>query len=84
MLREADVEIGKGTSVQEVCRKLGIHGKPCYRQRREYRGLKLDQAKQLKELALENRSCPRRPRKFTSPADPFNMTIHCVILSLKL
>ncbi len=54
MLREAEVEIGKGMSVREVCRKLGIREHTYYRWRREYGGLKLDQAKRLKELELEN------------------------------
>lgn len=54
ILRGAEVEIGKGMTVREVCRKLGIHEHTYYRWRREYGGLKLDQAKRLKELELEN------------------------------
>ena len=54
MLREAEVEIGKGMTVREVCRKLGIQEHTYYHWRREYGGLKLDQAKRLKELELEN------------------------------
>jgi hypothetical protein len=54
MLREAEVEIGKGLSVREMCRKLGIHEHTYYHWRREYGGLKLDQAKRMKELELEN------------------------------
>ena len=54
MLREAEVEIGKGLSVREVCRKLQIHEHTYYHWRREYGGLKLDQAKRLKEVEKEN------------------------------
>jgi transposase-like protein len=54
MLREAEVEIGQGKSVREVCRKLGIHEHTYYHWRKEYGGLKLDQAKRLRELELEN------------------------------
>jgi len=54
MLREAEVEIGKGKTVREVCRKLGIQENTYYNWRRQYGGLKLDQAKRLKELELEN------------------------------
>jgi transposase-like protein len=54
MLREAEVEIGKGKTVREVCRKLGVQENTYYHWRREYGGLKLDQAKRLKELELEN------------------------------
>lgn len=53
-LREADVELSKGTAVKQVCRQLGITDKTYYRWRREYGGLKVDQARRLKELELEN------------------------------
>ncbi len=39
MLREAEVEIGKGMSVREVCRKLGIQEHTYYHWRKEYGGL---------------------------------------------
>ena len=54
MLREADVASGQGRSVGEVCRDLGITPVTYYRWRKEYGGLKLDQAKRLKELEREN------------------------------
>lgn len=54
MLREAEVEIGKGKTVREVCRKLGIAEYTYYHWRKQYGGLKLDQAKHLKALELEN------------------------------
>jgi putative transposase len=54
MLREAEVEIGKGMTVREVCRKLAIQEHTYYHWRKEYGGLKLDQAKRLKDLELEN------------------------------
>ena len=53
-LREAEVEQAKGKSIEEVCRKLGIVDKTYYRRRKEYDGLKLDQAKRFKELEKEN------------------------------
>ena len=37
-----------------VCRRLGVSDKTYYRWRREYGGLKVDQAKRLKELEKEN------------------------------
>lgn len=52
-LREAEVEQAKGKSVEEVCRKLGIVDKTYYRWRKEYGGLKLDQARRFKELEKE-------------------------------
>jgi transposase-like protein len=53
-LREAEVELAKGQSVRAVCKKLGITDQTYYRWRREYGGLKMDQARRLKELEKEN------------------------------
>ncbi len=53
-LREAEVELSKGQTVPRVCRKLEISEQTYYRWRKEYGGLKLDQAKRLKELEQEN------------------------------
>ncbi len=53
-LREADVELSKGKSVHEACRQIGVTDKTYYRWRREYGGLKVDQARRMKELEAEN------------------------------
>jgi transposase-like protein len=53
-LREAEVELSKGQSIAVVAKKLGITDQTYYRWRREYGGLKVDQAKRLKELEQEN------------------------------
>ena len=53
-LREAEVELAKGSTVKDACRKLAITEHTYYRWRREYGGLKLDQAKRLKQLEKEN------------------------------
>ncbi len=53
-LREADVLIGKGQSVAEVCKQLEITDVTYYRWRAEYGGLRVDQAKRLKEIEAEN------------------------------
>ena len=54
MLREAEVELAKGSSVKEVAKKLGITDQTYYRWRKDYGGLRVDQAKRLKELEREN------------------------------
>ena len=54
ILREAEVLQGKGQSIGEACRQLGITDQTYYRWRREYGGLRVDQAKRLKELEQEN------------------------------
>ena len=54
ILREAEVLQGKGQSIGEACRALGITDQTYYRWRKEYGGLRVDQAKRLKELEQEN------------------------------
>jgi putative transposase len=53
-LREAEVELGKGATVGLVCKRLGVTEQTYYRWRKEYGGLRLDQARRLKELEKEN------------------------------
>ena len=53
-LREAEVIIAKGRLVPEACKQIGVSEQTFYRWRREYGGLKLDQAKQFKQLEREN------------------------------
>lgn len=54
MLREAEVEMSKGQTIAVTAKKLGITDQTYYRWRREYGGLKVDQAKRFKELEAEN------------------------------
>ncbi len=53
-LREAEVALASGRTVLEACRTLGITEQTYYRWRKEYGGLKVDQARRLKELEREN------------------------------
>ena len=53
-LRQAEVELGKGVSVAGVCKLLGVTEQTYYRWRKEYGGLKSDQARKLKDLEKEN------------------------------
>ncbi len=53
-LREAEVELAKGQTTPQVCKKLGISDQTYYRWRKEYGGLRVDQAKRLKQLEREN------------------------------
>jgi putative transposase len=53
-LREAEVLQGKGMPMEEVLRQLGISDATYYKWRKEYGGLRVDQAKRLKELEQEN------------------------------
>ena len=53
-LREAEVLLAEGHSVPEVSRRLGVTVQTYYRWRKEYGGLKADQARKLKDLEKEN------------------------------
>ena len=53
-LREAEVELAKGATVPEACKKIGVTDQTYYRWRAEYGGLRLDQAKRMKALEREN------------------------------
>ena len=53
-LREAEVLLAEGVSVGEVVRRLGVTQVTYYRWRKEYGGMKVDQAKRLKDLEKEN------------------------------
>jgi putative transposase len=53
-LREVEVGLAKGESVALVCRRLEITEQTYYRWRKEYGGLKIEQAKRFRELEKEN------------------------------
>lgn len=53
-LREADVLLGQGRSIADACKQIGVTEQTYYRWRKAYGGLKVDQAKRLKELEAEN------------------------------
>ena len=53
-LRRADVELGKGKKVPEICRLLEISEHTYYRWRQKYGGMQPEMAKQLRALQKEN------------------------------
>ena len=53
-LRKADVELGKGKKVPEVCRELEVTEQTYYRWRQKYGGMQPVMVKQLKSLEKEN------------------------------
>ena len=54
MLREAEVSLAQGITVGQVCRQLSISEQTYYRWRKQYGGLKISQAKRLKDMKREN------------------------------
>ena len=53
-IREAEVLLSQGDSVGGASRKLGISEQTYYRWRREYGGMRVEQARRLRELEKEN------------------------------
>jgi transposase-like protein len=53
-LREAEIEQSRGMDVAAACRKIGVTEQTYYRWRKEYGGLRIEQAKRLKALEKEN------------------------------
>ena len=54
MLREAEVLLSQGMTIGEVSRKLSISEQTYYRWRKDYGGMRVDQARRLKDLEKEN------------------------------
>jgi transposase-like protein len=53
-LREAEVMLAQGATVAQACRKIEVTEQTYYRWRKEYGGMRVDQARRLKDLELEN------------------------------
>ena len=53
-LREAEVLISQGTAIGLTCKKIGVSDYTYYRWRKEYGGMRVEQAHRLKELEQEN------------------------------
>ncbi len=53
-LREAEIELSRGATAALACKKIGVTEQTYYRWRKQYGGLRLDQAKRLKQLEKEN------------------------------
>ena len=53
-LREAEILLNQGANVGEASRKIGVTEQTYYRWRKEYGGLRIEQAKKLKILEREN------------------------------
>jgi putative transposase len=53
-LRQAEVLLNQGATVSEACRKIEVTDQTFYRWRKEYGGMRVDQARRLKDLEIEN------------------------------
>jgi len=54
ILRDIELETGKGLDTAQACRSAGISEQTYYRWRKQYGGMQIDQAKKYKELEKEN------------------------------
>jgi putative transposase len=59
LLRQVEVGLANGKSTPQACKEAEITAQTYYRWRKEFGGLKLDQAKRLKELERENAKLKR-------------------------
>ena len=53
-LRQAEVLLGQGKQIEEVCRQIGVSNQSYYKWRRKFGGMEIPQGKRLKELEREN------------------------------
>jgi len=53
-LREAEVALSQGATIAAISKKIGVSDHTYYRWRKEYGGIRVDQARRLKELEQEN------------------------------
>ena len=87
MLRQIEVSIANGKPTPQACKEAEITVQTFYRWRKEYGGLKMDQAKRLKELEKENGKLKRLVAlKFLRGADPVQerSTSSCQLVRLAL
>lgn len=64
-LREADVLIGQGHKVAQATKQIGVTGKTYFRWRQTHGGLRIDQAKRLRDLESENARLKKAVAKLT-------------------
>ena len=70
-LRTVEIEVGRGISIEDTCRRIGLPIQNYYRWKKEYGGMQVDQVKRLKEIELEN----QRLRKLVSDLSIDNLIL---------
>ena len=53
-LREGEIVQSQGGTIADACRRIGVTEQTYFRWRKEYGGLKVDQARRMKDLEAEN------------------------------
>ncbi len=67
-LREAEVLLSQGATLGVIWKKIGVSDHTYYRWRKEYGGMRVDQARRLKELEQENSRLKKLPGEILEPA----------------
>ena len=77
LLRQAEVELSQGRTVGEICRRIEVSEATFYRWRTEYGGLRVDQARRLKDLERENARLKRAVAELTLNKQILKGQAHC-------
>ena len=77
LLRQAEVELSQGRTAGEICRRIRVSEATFYRWRSEYGGLKVDQARRLKDLERENARLKRAVAELTLDKQILKGQAHC-------
>jgi transposase-like protein len=64
-LREADVLVGQGKTIGEACKQIRVTDRTYFRWRKSHGGLRIDQAKRLRDLESENTRLKRAVAELT-------------------
>jgi transposase-like protein len=70
-LRTVEIETGRGVSIEDACRKIGVAYQNYYRWKKEYGGMQVDQVRRLKDVEIEN----QRLRKLVSDLSIDNLIL---------
>jgi putative transposase len=81
-LREAEVLLAQGKTIAQVCKKIGITDQTYYRWRKEYGGIRTDQAKRLKDLAKFNTDFGDRFWGCADTVRAFGCWVHAIKLGI--
>jgi len=82
-LREAEILLGQGLSVDEMLRKVEVSGQTYYRWSKEYGGMRVDQPRKLKEVERENGLFENASKQSHDYASFFTSRLACPLVTAK-
>src|SRR5277367_2653690 len=82
VLRQIEVAIANGKTTPAACKEAGVAEQTYYRWRKEYGGLKVDQAKRLKEVEQENSKLKRLVAELSLDKTMLqDVQVHCICIA---